>query len=30
MPIDLAHKDNVPSTCWGYDNDQEIPRAQPA
>ena len=30
MPIDLAHKDNVPSTCWGYVNDQEIQGAQPA
>lgn len=24
MPIDLAHKDKVPSICWGYTNDQEI------
>jgi hypothetical protein len=30
MPIDLAHKDKVPSVCWGYTNDQEIQGAQSA
>jgi hypothetical protein len=30
MPIDLAHKDNVPSIFRGYTNDQEIQGAQPA
>lgn len=28
MPIDLAHKDNVPSRFWGYANDQGIQGAQ--
>ena len=30
MPIDLAHKENVPSNCGGYKDDQEAQRAQPA
>jgi hypothetical protein len=30
MPIDLAHKDYVPSIYRGYANDQEIQGAQSA
>jgi len=30
MPIDLAHKENGPSNCRGYTDEQEVQRAQPA